>query len=195
MHKVSATLVTKALAITSIGGLVLGTSILVMAQTPPPIQGVTGTIATEGTIKDVHEAGNTVIVGTVDGVEHVFHYTKDLLVHGGKGSEALRGLKPGSSVVVHYTRDGASEAAHEIDRVGDEGLKSTEGVVMRVDRGRKQIMIKFADGKTETFRLTDRAAEDAGKDVGRTTKNASQVVVYYSDEGGQKVAHFFRKIP
>jgi hypothetical protein len=195
MHKVSATLVTKALALTSIGGLALGTSILVTAQTPPPIQGVTGTIATEGTIKDVHEAGNTVIVGTVDGVEHVFHYTKDLLIHGGKGSEALRGLRPGSTVVVHYTVDGAGEAAHEIDRVGDEGLKSTEGVVTRVDRGRKQFVIKFPDGKTETFRLTDRAAEDAGKDVGRDTKDASQVVVYYSDEGGQKVAHFFRKIP
>ena len=195
MHDVSARLVTRALALTPLGGLVLGASISVTAQSPVPIQGVTGTIATEGTVRDVHEAGNTVIVGTVDGVEHVFHYTKDLLVHGGKGSEALRGLKPGSSVVVHYTVDGANEAAHEIDRVGDEGLKSTEGVVMRVDRGRKQIMIKFADGKTETFRLTDRAAEDAGKDVGRTTKNASQVVVYYSDEGGQKVAHFFRKIP
>jgi hypothetical protein len=75
-------------------------------------------------------------------------------------------------------------AVHEIDRLGDEGLKSTEGVVMRVDRGRKQIAVKFADGKTETFRLTDRAAEDAG-----------QVIVYHSDEGGQKVAHFFRKIP
>jgi hypothetical protein len=195
MHKVSATLVTKALTLTSLGGLVLGASILVTAQSPPPIQGVTGTIATEGTVKDVHEAGNTVIVGTVDGVEHVFHYTKDLLVHGGKGPDALRGLKAGSTVVVHYTVEGASEAAHEIDRLGDEGLKSTEGVVMRVDRGRKQIAIKFADGKTETFRLTDRAAEDAGKDVGRATRDASQVVVYYSDEGGQKVAHFFRKIP
>jgi hypothetical protein len=97
-------------------------------------------------------------------------------------------------VVVHYTVDGAGEAAHEIDRVGDEGLKSTEGVVTRVDRGRKQFVIKFPDGKTETFRLTDRAAEDAGKDVGRGTKDGSQVVVYYSDEGGQKVAHFFKKI-
>jgi hypothetical protein len=195
MRKVSARLVTKALALTPLGGLVLGASISATAQSPLPIQGVTGTIATEGTVKDVHEAGNTVIVGTVDGVEHVFHYTKDLLVHGGKGPNALRGLKAGSTVVVHYTVEGSSEAAHEIDRLGDEGLKSTEGVVMQVDRGRKQIVIKLGDGKTETLRLTDRAAEDAGKDVGRPTKDASQVIVYYSDEGGRKVAHFFRKIP
>lgn len=191
MRTLSGRVVTRVLV--PLGGLVLGTSILVNAQSPPPIQGVTGTIATEGTVKDVHEAGNTVIVGAVDGVEHVFHYTKDLLVHGGKGAEALRGLRPGSSVVVHYTVEGANESAHEIDRLGDEGLKSTEGVVTRVDRKRKQFVIKFADGRTETFRLTDRAAEDAGKDVGRAAKG-TQVVVYYSDDAGQKVAHFFRKV-
>jgi hypothetical protein len=189
MHKLSERVVTRLLVPL---GLVLGASISMNAQSPPPIQGVTGTIATEGTVKDVHEAGNTVIVGTVDGVEHVFHYTKDLLVHGGKGPDALRGLKAGSPVVVHYTVDGGSEAAHEIDRLGDEGLKSTEGVVTRVERGRKQVVIRFADGKSETFRLTDRAAEDAGKDVGQA--KATQVVVYYSDEAGQKVAHFFRKV-
>jgi hypothetical protein len=195
MRNVCARLVAKALALTPLVGLAMGASISVTAQSPVPVQGVTGTIATEGTVKDVHEAGNTVIVGTVDGVEHVFHYTKDLLVHGGKGPDALRGLKAGSSVVVHYTVEGANEAAHEIDRLGDEGLKSTEGVVTRVDRGRKQIAIKFADGKTETFRLTDRAAEDAGKEVRRATKDAGQVIVYYSDEGGQKVAHFFKQVP
>jgi hypothetical protein len=195
MRHMCARLVAKALALTPLVGLAMGASISVTAQSPVPVQGVTGTIATEGTVKDVHEAGNTVIVGTVDGVEHVFHYTKDLLVHGGKGPDALRGLKAGSSVVVHYTVEGANEAAHEIDRLGDEGLKSTEGVVTRVDRGRKQIAIKFADGKTETFRLTDRAAEDAGKEVRRATKDAGQVIVYYSDEGGQKVAHFFKQVP
>jgi hypothetical protein len=195
MRNVCARLVAKALALTPLVGLAMGASISVGAQSPVPVQGVTGTIATEGTVKDVHEAGNTVIVGTVDGVEHVFHYTKDLLVHGGKGPDALRGLKAGSSVVVHYTVEGANEAAHEIDRLGDEGLKSTEGVVTRVDRRRKQIAIKFADGKTETFRLTDRAAEDAGKEVRRATKDAGQVIVYYSDEGGQKVAHFFKQVP
>jgi hypothetical protein len=188
MRKVSGRVVTRALAL--LGGMVVAASIVVTAQTPPPIHGVTGTIATEGTIKDVHEAGNTVIVGTLDGAEHVFHYTKGLLVHGGKGDEVLRGLKAGTSVVVHYTVDSAGESAQEIDRLGDEGLKSSEGVVTRVDRGRKQIAVKFGNGQTETFKLTDRAAADVGKDVGR----AAGVVVYYSDEGGQKVAHFFRKV-
>jgi hypothetical protein len=188
MRKLSGGAVTRTLA--PLGGLILGVSMSLNAQSGPPIQGVTGTIATEGTIKDVGEAGNTIIVGTLDGVEHVFHFTKDLLVHGGKGSNALRGLTPGSEVVVHYTVDGSGEAVHEIDRLGDEGLKSTKGVVTRVDKGRKQFVIKFSDGKTETFRLTDRAAEYAGK--ARTDGN--QVVVYYSDENGQKVAHYFRKV-
>ena len=69
----------------------------------------------------------------------------------------------------------------------------TEGVVTRVDRGRRQIAIRFDNGKTETFRLTDRAAADAGKDVDQATGGGTRVIVYYSDEAGHRVAHFFKK--
>jgi hypothetical protein len=193
MRPLSGRLVTRVLA--PLGGLVLGASISVNAQSPPPIQGVTGTIATQGAIKDVGEVGNTIVVGTLDGIEHAFHFTKHLLLRGGEGTEALQGLRAGRSVVVHYKVEGASEAAHEVDRAGDEGLKSTEGVVTRVDRGRKQFVIEFTDGKTETFRLSDRAAESVGQGGGRATTGETQVIVYYSDEGGQQnVAHFFKKI-
>ena len=34
------------------GGLVLGVAASVAAQTPPPINGVTGTVAVEGTVKN-----------------------------------------------------------------------------------------------------------------------------------------------
>ena len=175
-----------------LGGLVLGVSITMRAQSPPPAQ---GTIALEGTMKKFYRAANTIIVTTIDGVEHVYHFTKDLLVHGGKGRgvDALQGLREGNTVVVHYTVEGVEESAREIDRVGDEGLKVTEGVVTRIDRGRKQITIRFDNGKTETLRLTDRAAADAGKDVDQGGAGATKVIVYYSDEAGRKVAHFFKK--
>ena len=171
-------------------GLAWGSS-TVIAQSPPPVQ---GTIALEGTVKKVYAAANTVIVATIDGVEHVIRYTKNTLFHGGSGADALQGLREGSAVVVHYTGEGANASAQEIDRVGDEGLKVTEGVVTRIDRARKQITIRFANGSTETLRLTDRAAVDAGKDIDGATSGSTKVIVYYSDEGGQKVAHFFRKV-
>ena len=179
-----------------LGGFVLAASVMLSGQTQPAPVGVQGNVTLEGTTKEVYGATNIVIVKTIDGVEHAFHYTKDLLMHGGKGSgvDALRGLEPGSTVVVHYTTANAQDTALEIDRVGEKGLKTTEGVVARVDRARKEITIKYTNGKTETLQLTDRAAAEAGTDVDAASGGATKVVVYYSDDGGRKVAHYFKKI-
>ncbi len=160
-----------------------------------PINGVTGTIALEGTVaQEGAVAASTVVVKTKDGVEHLFHLSKDLLVHGGKksGMDALQGLHRGTPVVVHYTVDGNIESAHEIDQIDEEGLKVTEGTVTRIDRRRKEVTVRFDNGTTETFRLTDRAAEDAGKEIDQAG-GATRITLYYTDENGQKVAHFFRK--
>jgi uncharacterized membrane protein len=54
--------------------------------------------------------------------------------------------------------------------------------------------IKLADGSTQTLRLTDRAAADAGREVDRVASSVSKVVVYYTDEAGQRVAHYFKRI-
>jgi hypothetical protein len=79
-------------------------------QPPPPISGVTGTIALEGTVDQTSRAANTVIVKTVDGVRHLFHLTEKTAVHGAESVEVegVRGLKAGSAVVVHYTGDDES---------------------------------------------------------------------------------------
>lgn len=136
------------------------------------------------------------IVVTIDGVEHAYHFTKDLVVHGGKGTgvDALAGLQEGTTVVVHYTTAGNEASATEIDRVGDEGLRITEGTVTHVDRGRKQITIRLANGTIETLRLTDRAAAEAGPEFDQAQAGTTKIVVYYKDEGGQKVAPFFKKV-
>jgi hypothetical protein len=95
-------------------------------------------------------------------------------------------------VVVHYTNQGEQASAEEIDRIDDDGLRVTEGVVTRVDRRRKEIAIRYDVGKTETLRLTDRAAADAGTDITVAPAGETRVVVYYTNEAGQKVAHFFK---
>jgi len=48
-------------------------------------------------------------------------------------------------------------------------------------------------GAEETFRLTGRAARDVGKGIGEGAEKSAKVTVYYTEEAGHKVAHFFKK--
>jgi hypothetical protein len=173
---------------------VIALDVMPAAAQDQAVPGAGGTVALEGTMQKFYRGINTIAVMTIDGVEHVYTFTKRLIVHGGKGSggDALQGLREGSTVVVHSTTDGAGQTAREIDVVGEEGLKETEAVVTHVNRRKKQITIRI-DGKTETLRLTERAAGDSGKDVDPDANGETRVVVYYSDEAGHKVVHYFRK--
>lgn len=159
------------------------------AQSPPPVQ---GTIALEGTMTKFYRGVNALVVTTMDGAEHVYHFAKGLVVHGGKGS-GPDALRPGTTVVVHYRIEGAGDSIEEIDSVAGDGLKVAEGVLVRLDRGGKHITLKFDNGKTETLPLTDRAASEA--DVRLNDAGATRVTVYYSDESGHKVVHYLKKTP
>jgi hypothetical protein len=165
-------------------------------QQPPPINGVTGTIALEGTVDQTSEAGKTVIVKTVDGIRHLFRVTEKTAVHGSAAADAdtLSGLEAGSRIVVHYTAKAGQQTALEVDRLDASGLKTMEGVVTRVDRAGRELSIRLADGSTQTLRLTDRAATDVGRDVDSAAADATRVVVYYVDDAGQRVAHYFKRV-
>jgi len=52
--------------------------------------------------------------------------------------------------------------------------------------------VKTADGAEDTYRLTDRAARTVGKDVATGAEKTGKVTVYYTEEAGHKVAHFFK---
>jgi hypothetical protein len=43
--------------------------------------------------------------------------------------------------------------------------------------------------------LTERAAAESSGEIDQATANGNQVKVYYSDEGGRRVAHFVKKAP
>lgn len=151
----------------------------------------------EGTVEKIDAGAKTVVVKSVDGTEHTFHFLDRTMVHGGKaivaGSKAtLHGLTEGTHVAVHYTTRGTVDTADEIDHLGEGGLKMTEGTVKSIDRGAKTMTVAAADGTEQTFRLTGRAAADTGKQVGGGVAKASKVTVYYSEEAGKKVAHFFK---
>ncbi|HUK34617.1 MAG TPA: hypothetical protein VLV86_11930 [Vicinamibacterales bacterium] len=149
-----------------------------------PISGHTGTMALPGNVDQIYAGVNKLVVKTTDGIDHVFNVTKTTHVH---GFEALSNLPRGTPVVVHYTESGNQRTADEIDSLGPDGLKTTEGTIAAVDRVRKIITVKYASGATERLRLTHHALSEGGAVKG------NRVIVYYTDESGQKVAHYFKR--
>lgn len=176
--------------------LLLLTMVMVCSLAAPAIEEHHGIFV--GTVMKLDAGAKTVSVKLADGTEHTFHFVKRTTVHGVEDSAAaakdtFHGLKEGSQVAIHYTAKGTDETAEEFDNIGRDGLKSTEGTVTHIDRGGKTLTVKAADGTDQAFRLTDSAAKDAGEDIGAGTEKTAKVTVYYTEEGGHKVAHFFRK--
>jgi hypothetical protein len=155
--------------------------------------------AVDGTVKKIDAATKIVVVETADGAKHSFHYAADLAVHGAsdtaKGSkESLYGIKEGSVVAVHYTAEGGTETAHEIDRLGKDGLKATKVTISHFDIAAKTVAVKTADGTEETYRLSSHAAVDTAKDVAKATDKSAKVTIYYTEDAGKKTAHFIKAV-
>ena len=167
----------------------------VRGQTPPPSGDGTGTIALEGTMKKFYRGANTIVVATLDGVEHVYEFTRDLIVHGGKraGPDALSGLQPGTTVVIHYAVSGPKASATEVDVIDADGLKITEGRVAHIDRRKGQITIKYVNGMEEKFLLTEHAV--AEMTLPGAPAQGAEVTIYYTDDIGRKVVHYFKPTP
>jgi hypothetical protein len=146
-----------------------------------------------GTITKIDKKTKTIVVKTGEGTEHVIVVGTKTTVHGTDvaAKDTWHGLKEGSEVVAQYTEKGAVKTAVEVDHVAKDGVKVSEGTVSAIDRGAKTMAIKTADGTEQTFKLTDRAVVTGAKDIGTGTKKAAKVTVYYTEEAGKKVAHFF----
>jgi hypothetical protein len=123
-------------------------SVSTAAHAQPPVQGVTGTIATDATIGAEHKAAHKI----AEGVKKI--------VPGGKGTaeNPLDGFTEGRRVVLRAVTAGDSEPA-----------ETTEGVVIDVNGKRNQITVRIAARQTETLRL---AAPDAADVVVSYTDNA-----------------------
>lgn len=155
--------------------------------------------AVHGTVTKVDASTKTIVVKTGDGAEHTMQFADKAAVHGAHATadaakDSFHGLKEGDEVVVHYSEKGGKATATEVDRVGKDGLKATEGTISALDRAGKTITVKTADGTEHAFVLTGRAADDAGKDIGEGSEKGTKVVVYSSKRTGKDVAHFFEKL-
>lgn len=169
----------------SVAGLLTFSALTAAQRAGVPIHGVTGTLALPGNVDKIYDGVNTLVVKTIDGTNHVIRVDKATKVHG--GAEALASLQHGTPVVVHYTMSGDQVASDEIDRVGEGGLENNEGTVTAVDRVHKTVTVKYATGATERLRLTHHAAIEG------TPAKGNRVIVYYTNESGEKVAHYFKR--
>jgi hypothetical protein len=142
-----------------------------------------------GTVEKVDKTTKTIVVKTKDGTEHTVKVTGNEAVKGTK--DGFDGLKQGSEVVVRSTGKGAEQTADAIGKVGKDGMKVTKGTLEKTDAGAKTVVVKSADGSEKTFAYTGTALEDSGKAVGKGTQKGAKVTVYYTEDAGKKIAHFF----
>jgi preprotein translocase subunit YajC len=142
-----------------------------------------------GTIKKVDKDTKTVVVKTTDGTGHTIKVTDQATVHGTE--QGFDSLKEGSEVVVRCSEKGADKTADDLGKIGKDGMKVTKGTITKVDKDTKTVVVKSADGTERSFEYTDDSAKDLGKAAGKGTKKGSKATVYYTEEGGKKVAHFF----
>jgi hypothetical protein len=152
--------------------------------------------AVHGTVEKIDSDTKTMVIKTSDGAEHTLHFLDRTVVHGARASEAggkdtWHGVRSGTEVVAHYTTRGTEETAVEVDKVGEEGLKKSTGTITDIDRGAKELVVKGDDGVDSTYRLTDHAAKDGGKDLTAGAEKGAKVTVYYTETAGKKIAHFF----
>ena len=155
--------------------------------------------AVHGTITKVDSGAKTIAVKTKDGTEHTIHVVDNTAVRGGEATaegakDSMHGLKEGSEVVAHYTVKGGEETATEVDRVGKGGFKVVEGTVTKVGEGGKTVVVKTADGTEKTFEVAGKGTAVVGKDIGKGAEKGGKVTVYYTEQAGKKIAHFFEKL-
>jgi len=148
--------------------------------------------ALHGTVTKVDSASKTIVVKAKDGTEQTVHYTEKTAVWGADktaegAKDTYKGVAAGSEVVVQYTEKAGEKSATEVDKVGKDGMKYVDGTVEKVAADGKTVTVKAADGTEHTFAV-------AGKAVATSATKGGKATVYYTDEGGKMVAHFFEKL-
>jgi hypothetical protein len=141
-----------------------------------------------GTIEKVDSTAKTIVVKTGDGTEHTIRITDATTMKGTK--DGFNGLREGSQIVARTTGTGGDETATEVGKIGEDGFKATDGTVEKFEKDTKRIVVKNVHGAKETFELGGKALEDAGQATGLRITKGTIVTVYYTEEGGERVAYY-----
>jgi hypothetical protein len=148
--------------------------------------------AVHGTVTKVDSAAKTIVVKTKAGTEQTVHYTEKTAVWGADkaaegAKDTYKGVAAGSEVVVQYTEKAGEKSATEVDKVGKDGMKYVDGTVEKMAADGKTVTVKAADGTEHTFAV-------AGKGIATGATKGGKATVYYTEQGGKQVAHFFEKL-
>jgi hypothetical protein len=156
-------------------------------QQPPPIHGVTGTIATEETVKDVPKAGR----GIFSRVARLFGAGRDSAKGDDAAAEIFAELKSGAAILVQDVSAVGTVTAEEIDRLYADGEKRIDGVITAVNSNDRTISVRLADGTRQTLQFLGRvdAADPAISRGGSGTR-----VVFVNNAAGERVSYLFRRI-
>ena len=151
-----------------------------------------------GQIEKIDDTAKTILVKTQDGTEHTFHLVQRTAIQGGEtasstAKDSWHGLKQGAQVAVHYTAKGKDETAEQIDHLSGDGMKTSQGELVQINAAAKTMTIKAQDGTVHVYELSKQAAEDAKGNVTDAAQKAGKVTVYYTEQAGHQVAHFFTK--
>jgi hypothetical protein len=150
--------------------------------------------AVVASVKTIDRGAKTAVVKTKDGTEATIHFTGRTVAHGAEATakgtkDAFEGVKEGDDVIIHYTEKGGVKTAQEVDHVGKDGMKATVVAVKSVDHAAKTVTVETGKGAEETYHLTDRAVVETGKGL----EKGGKVTVYYTEDAGKKIAHFFKE--
>jgi cytoskeletal protein RodZ len=152
--------------------------------------------AVTGTVESVDSAAKTVSIKTADGTVKVVKVTEKTTVEGMKAGAnyTALGAEKGAHVVVKYTGDGADATSTGIKYIGKSSVKVSEGTVTKIDDAAKTVTVKTASGAEEVYHVTEKGTVDTGKGIAKETTKGAKVSVYYTEEGGKKVAHLFKHL-
>jgi hypothetical protein len=163
--------------------------------------------AVSGAVTRVDKAGKTIAIKTADGTEEVFQFTERTAVRDSKvvSSHAKMGIvdsyfagKEGSKVVVRYIGKGTDKTATVVDDFGKESLKVGRGTVTQFDKAAHTVAVRTEDGAVATYKMGDEAVVETDHGVVRGSrylvKEGDHVVVHYTENAGDRVVHFFKKL-
>ena len=107
---------------------------------PPPIQGVTGTIATEGSRDGVRKAA-------------------------GAAARGVKKVLPGGPSDAQNPMEALLEGSHVVVKEAVEPGASAEGIVVDLNKKRQQITVRFPDKTTQTLRVLNHSGANPGPHV------------------------------
>lgn len=158
------------------------------AQFGPPVHPQMQPEGDPGT--GIYGVAHVVAEGTVAGVKGIGHLTKALFGKGDSGVDPFGGLREGTTVVV---RPDNGKDLTEAVRFDENAGTTTEGMVTQIDRGRREISVRFDDRRVEVFKLANVVTKNTDR---MPPTEGSRVIVFYREGAGagEPVPHFFDKV-